>query len=111
MTRFKPIAFVLFALALLSALPAFAGGVPPVATPSGCQGALATGAGASLFGGLAPQSPAAESVPPAWLDFAPQATATTAFHGFCRCSCSRIPNCNTSADCGGGACLGGITCC
>lgn len=33
------------------------------------------------------------------------------FHGYCRCSCSRIRNCNTSADCGGGACIGGITCC
>lgn len=33
------------------------------------------------------------------------------FHRFCRCSCSHIPNCNTSADCGGAPCLGGITCC
>jgi hypothetical protein len=33
------------------------------------------------------------------------------FHGFCACSCTHIPNCNTSADCGGGACLPGITCC
>jgi len=33
------------------------------------------------------------------------------FHGHCRCSCSRTPDCNTSADCGGAPCLGGITCC
>jgi hypothetical protein len=29
----------------------------------------------------------------------------------CRCSCTWTPNCNTSADCGGAACLKSITCC
>ena len=33
------------------------------------------------------------------------------FRGYCRCSCSFVKNCNTSADCGGSACLGGVTCC
>jgi hypothetical protein len=33
------------------------------------------------------------------------------FHGFCACSCTHIPDCNTSADCGGAACLRAITCC
>ena len=33
------------------------------------------------------------------------------FKRYCRCSCSSVPNCNTSADCGGSACLAGITCC
>ena len=33
------------------------------------------------------------------------------FHGHCKCSCSFIPDCNTSADCGGAPCLAGITCC
>jgi hypothetical protein len=33
------------------------------------------------------------------------------FRGFCRCGCSFVRDCNTSADCGGGACLGGPTCC
>jgi hypothetical protein len=33
------------------------------------------------------------------------------FHGFCRCSCTHIPDCNTSADCGGAPCLHAITCC
>jgi hypothetical protein len=41
----------------------------------------------------------------------PEFMATKVFHGHCRCSCSRIPDCNTSADCGGAPCLGGITCC
>jgi hypothetical protein len=33
------------------------------------------------------------------------------FHGFCRCSCTFRPDCNTSADCGGAPCLHAITCC
>jgi hypothetical protein len=33
------------------------------------------------------------------------------FHGFCACSCTHVPDCNTSADCGGAACLRAITCC
>lgn len=33
------------------------------------------------------------------------------FTGFCVCTCTHIPNCNTSADCGGGACLRAVTCC
>ena len=33
------------------------------------------------------------------------------FHGFCRCGCSTIPDCNTSADCGGGVCSTAISCC
>lgn len=31
--------------------------------------------------------------------------------GFCACSCSSVPNCNTSADCGGNACSAFISCC
>lgn len=34
------------------------------------------------------------------------------FHGFCPCGCSPIPDCNTSADCFGGApCRPAISCC
>jgi hypothetical protein len=33
------------------------------------------------------------------------------FHGHCKCSCSSIPDCNTSADCGGAPCLAAISCC
>jgi hypothetical protein len=36
----------------------------------------------------------------------------TRFHGFCPCGCSNIPDCNTSADCFGGApCRRTISCC
>jgi hypothetical protein len=31
--------------------------------------------------------------------------------GYCSCSCSFTPNCSTDADCGGGRCLKGPTCC
>jgi hypothetical protein len=31
--------------------------------------------------------------------------------GYCRCSCSFTPDCSTNADCGGGLCLKGPTCC
>lgn len=33
------------------------------------------------------------------------------YTGYCRCSCSRVKNCRTSADCGGSPCMGGISCC
>jgi hypothetical protein len=33
------------------------------------------------------------------------------FHGFCACSCTFVPDCNTSADCGGSSCLARPTCC
>jgi hypothetical protein len=37
--------------------------------------------------------------------------ATTVFHGYCRCGCRNVKDCNTDADCGGSRCLGGISCC
>ena len=33
------------------------------------------------------------------------------FTGYCRCGCSFVKDCNTSADCGGSLCLKGPTCC
>ncbi len=37
--------------------------------------------------------------------------AAKKFRGFCACSCSSVPNCSTSADCGGNACSAFISCC
>jgi hypothetical protein len=38
--------------------------------------------------------------------------AKTKFHGFCPCGCSFEPDCNTSADCfGGAACMTAPSCC
>lgn len=42
---------------------------------------------------------------------APSRTSAVVYHGYCRCSCSRVPDCNTNADCGGARCLSGISCC
>ena len=44
-------------------------------------------------------------------EVAPATPAAKPRRGFCRCSCSFVPNCSTSAECGGGLCLKGPTCC
>ena len=41
----------------------------------------------------------------------PSRAESKRFHGYCRCGCSTVPNCDTSADCGGGACSAAISCC
>jgi hypothetical protein len=92
------------ALLVLATTAAFAAPVP-AAPQGGCAPSL---------GLLAPSSPAvckapaAPSTAPAQPEFM---TSSTVFRGFCRCSCTHIPDCNTSADCGGSACLKAITCC
>lgn len=49
------------------------------------------------------QSPAAGIPQPEFM--------VSSFRGYCQCGCSNQKNCNTDADCHGGRCLGGITCC
>jgi hypothetical protein len=49
--------------------------------------------------------------PACTLDRASATNGARPFHRFCRCSCTFIPDCNTSADCGGSPCLAGVTCC
>lgn len=44
-------------------------------------------------------------------DFTPVSPAAKPQRGYCRCTCSLTPNCSTNADCGGGLCLKGPTCC
>jgi len=41
----------------------------------------------------------------------PAAPKVGGLRGYCSCSCSFTPNCSTDADCGGGRCLKGPTCC
>ena len=45
------------------------------------------------------------------IDVAPVGQTRRPIRGYCRCTCSFIPNCSTNADCGGGLCLKGPTCC
>lgn len=47
----------------------------------------------------------------AFLSISPDLRAAPARRGYCSCSCSLTPNCTTDADCGGGRCLRGVTCC
>ena len=111
--------------ALLVSLPCFA--AAPSLPPGNPQPAGAVAAGASLPAlsgcgqtlGVVPAlelqgtaarigEPAGPVCPVAVDSVAP---SSRPFHGHCKCSCSSIPDCNTSADCGGAPCLAGITCC
>jgi len=101
----------LFAVALFAALPAFAGEpTAPAGGQTAAPAAFCTAAPASL-GITTPEVPA-------WLDLGGtkispiDASGSKKFHGFCPCGCSFIPDCNTSADCFGGAtCQPAPSCC
>jgi len=115
------------AAALLASLPCFA--AAPSLPPGHSQpaGTVAAGAAASLpalagcgqtlgavpalelRGASARMGEAAGPICPLAVDGVEPSSRP--FHGHCKCSCSIIPDCNTSADCGGSPCLAGITCC
>jgi hypothetical protein len=96
---------ILLTLALFVLAVAAAAAAPAPAAP---QGACAPSLDVLMPSAQAVCKPAAPSTAPAQPEFM---QSTTVFHGFCRCSCTHIPDCNTSADCGGSACLKAITCC
>ena len=102
----RRILLVLALLALAAVAPALAA---PAAVPNpqgGCPPSL------DFLAPAAPASASCKAESPATVAAQPEFMAvSTVYTGFCRCSCSRVRNCNTSADCGGSACLGGITCC
>lgn len=96
---------ILLTLAALLLVTAAAFAAPTPAAQGGCAPSLDL---------LAPATQAVCKAPAASATVPPQPefmTSSTVFHGFCRCSCTHIPDCNTSADCGGSACLKAITCC
>ena len=102
----------LLALAILAAAPAFAGPAvapaiqaPAIQAPAGCPPAadLFTATGAAQVCKLSPAVATPE--PPSFM------ATTTPFTGYCHCGCRRVKDCNTDADCGGGRCLGGVSCC
>jgi hypothetical protein len=111
--------------ALLTSLPSFAATpslLPGIAQPAGSVAAEASlpplaGCGQTLSvvpalelkGTSARMGEAAGPVCPVAVDSVQPSSRP--FHGHCKCSCSFIPDCNTSADCGGAPCLAGITCC
>jgi len=108
MTRKRAALVPSLALALLSALPLAAAPAEPAPAALPAMAAPATCPAAPAF--LAESaSPAPAVATPARL--APAGLARK-FHGFCPCGCSFVPDCNTSADCFGGAtCQTAPSCC
>jgi hypothetical protein len=118
-----PAALAALSVVLLSAPPALAGVAPGGAAvaPQAAQ-PLLPACGASLVAfdtvpGVSPLAALRAASPAAVCPLAPAASTPATgnrsrpFRGYCACSCSFVRDCNTSADCGGAACLPGITCC
>jgi hypothetical protein len=96
---------ILLTLALLVLATAAAFAAPAPAAP---QGACAPSLDILTPATQAVCKPAAPSTLPAQPEFM---ASTTKYRGYCACTCSFTRDCNTSADCGGSACLAGVTCC
>jgi hypothetical protein len=97
--------------ASLSALPLAAAPGRPVAQAVVAAGPLTPicQAAPAFPGGVT--APNAATTVPDWLTSS-SLGGKTKFHGFCPCGCSFIPDCNTSADCFGGAtCQTAPSCC
>jgi hypothetical protein len=110
----RAILLSLVVLGFLAAVPAFAGQAPvqapAVQTPT-LQAAGCPPAAPDLFASPGPAqvckaSPAAAVPPPTFM-----ATTATKYTGYCQCGCRFVKDCNTSADCNGGRCLSGVSCC
>jgi hypothetical protein len=97
-TIFMTLALFVLAVAAVAAAPA------PAAPQGGCASSLDLLAPATQ----AVCKPAAPSTAPAQPEFM---ASSKPFRGYCACTCSFTRDCNTSADCGGSACLPGPTCC
>lgn len=100
------------AFLLAAAVPAFAGQGP---APAPTLQAIAAGCPPSADL-LAPRDEAqvckansavAVPEPPEFMT----TPSTNKYHGYCHCGCRFVKDCNTDADCGGGRCLGGVSCC
>ena len=87
LVRWGSLAMVISVMALMALAVLNFGAIARAATP---QEACVTTGGTSL------DAPASSHRP---------------FRGYCRCGCSFIPDCNTSADCGGGICSKAPSCC
>lgn len=102
---YRTVLLALAVLVLAAVSPALAGTAPAAPQPAGCGGTaldlIAPAGGAQVCKAALP------AVAPAQPEF----MATTVFHGYCRCGCRNVKDCNTDADCGGSRCLGGISCC
>jgi hypothetical protein len=110
----RTVLFAAIATASLAALPAAA--LSPQAQPARVAALAAPASPSCTFDvassfAVAAQLPTGALTLPEWLAIGGESWGTR-FHGFCPCGCSNIPDCNTSADCFGGApCRRTISCC
>jgi hypothetical protein len=106
----------LVVLGLMAAIPAFAGQAPVQApaiqapalqAPAGCPPAAANLFATSGEAQICKVNQAVATPPaPTFMTI-----TTTKYTGYCHCGCRFVKDCNTDADCGGGRCLGGVSCC
>jgi hypothetical protein len=111
----RTILLSLVVLGLMAAVPAFAGQAP-VQMPSVQAPALQAAAGcppaADLFASPGPAQVCKANLavpvpePPTFM-----ISTTNKYTGYCQCGCRFVKDCNTSADCNGGRCLSGVSCC
>jgi hypothetical protein len=97
---------------LAAAVPAFAGQEPAPApglqaAPAGCPPS------ADLFATQDQAVCKANSAVavPEQPEFMTAPISTNKYHGYCQCGCRFVKDCNTDADCHGGRCLSGVSCC
>jgi hypothetical protein len=99
-------------LVLAAAVPAFAG-QEPAAAPA-LQAAAGCPPAADLFAAQtqAQVCKANDAVAvPERPEFMTSPDPTNKYHGYCQCGCRFVKDCNTDADCHGGRCLPGVSCC
>ena len=95
---------------LAAAVPAFAGQEPATApalqAPAGCPPAADLFTAQDQAQVCKANDAVALPEPPEFM-----AGPTIKYRGYCQCGCRFVKDCNTDADCGGGRCLAGVTCC
>ncbi len=97
---------ILLTLAALLLVTAAAFAAPaPAAPQAGCAPSLDLLASATQAVCKAPTATATAPTQPEFM------ASSKPFRGYCHCSCSFTRDCNTSADCGGAACIAAVTCC
>jgi hypothetical protein len=111
----RAILLSLVVLGLMAAVPAFAGQAPaqaPAVQAPALQAAAGCPPAADLFASPGPAqvckaSPAMPvPEPPTFMT-----STIKKYTGYCQCGCRFVKDCNTSADCNGGRCLSGVSCC
>ncbi len=107
--RVALLSVVVFVLA--AAVPAFAGQgpapAPALQATAGCPPSADLFAPRDEAQVCKANSAVAVPEPPEFMT----TPTTTKYRGYCQCGCRFVKDCNTDADCGGGRCLAGVSCC